>query len=67
MFLSNQPLSPRRSRSIDRADVSLGLRLLNERLVGLTCSSNPGYDEVKAKGAEQLQTLDVALPITDPL
>src|SRR5215212_12061710 len=51
----------------DLIDVSLGLSLLDELVVRLACWSDPGYDQVEVESADQLQALDVPLPVADPV
>src|SRR5215208_4246099 len=51
----------------DLIDVSLSLSLLDELVVRLACWSDPGYDQVEVESADQLQALDVPLPVADPV
>src|SRR5215204_4010435 len=51
----------------DLIDVSLSLSFLDELVVRLACWSDPGYDQVEVESADQLQALDVPLPVADPV
>src|ERR687894_1826575 len=51
----------------DLIDVSLSLSLLDELVVRLACWSDPGYDQIEVESADQLQALDVPLPVADPV
>src|SRR5215210_101286 len=60
VLASSQPIE-------DRADASPGLGPVGEGIVGLARSRYRGYDDVKLQGADRLETLDVALPVADPV
>src|SRR5919107_2481256 len=51
----------------DFIDVSLSLSLLDELVVRLACWSDTGYDQIEVESADQLQALDVPLPVADPV